>query len=457
MKINWKLLVAVVVIAGGATGATLNKGTWGHVVGLWRQLSQATSHAEEPAPDKSWLEERAKQAKTPWDRTLTLGADQIKAIGLETARVQGQTDPTVLQLFGITDYDPATVTLVRTQFDSRVDKVLVDLGTTVKEGDPLLELYSTDLADAKSNYEAAISQWIRDKKVLDYKTPLAENDTLPKKELIEIQNDEAQSRLKMKLAKDKLLVYGLTEAEIEDAKHEDGVQKARMKLRARADGIVVKRTAVQGNYYDSKDELMTIAPLDHLWVRGSVSELDAEKIEVGQTLKVIFPFSASDRAITSKVNYIDKAIDPETRSAKFRTTIANPQGRFKAGAFVHVQVQIPPRPGRTVIARAAMVSVDRSDYVFVRKPGKTHQYERRSILVAKEGNDIVIVAAPAEGHRNLMPGEDVVTTGSLILEQMYEDRTMAEGGLLASQTAREKLDHFRGSSVVIVNGPAQGR
>ena len=83
-----------------------------------------------------------------------------------------------MKLFGTTDYDPAKVTVVRTQFDSRVDKVLVDLGTTGQEGDPLLELFSTDLAEAKSNYEAAISQWARDKKVLDYKTPLAKDNNI---------------------------------------------------------------------------------------------------------------------------------------------------------------------------------------------------------------------------------------------------------------------------------------
>ena len=148
----------------------------------------------------------------------------------------------------------------------------------------------------------------------------------------------------MKLAKDKLLVYGLTEKEIEDAQNEDGVQKARMTLRSRADGIVIKRTVVQGNYYDSKDELMQIAPLDHLWVRGSVSELDADKVEVGQKIKVIFPYS--DRTIDDEVEYIDKAIDPETRAAKFRASIPNPEKRFKAGMFVRVLLEIPPKQGR---------------------------------------------------------------------------------------------------------------
>ncbi len=67
-----------------------------------------------------------------------------------------------------------------------------------------------------------------------------------------------------------------------------------MILRSRAQGVVVKRTVVKGNYYDSQDELMVIALLDHLDVRGNVSELDAEKIELGQKLKVVIPVLGSD-------------------------------------------------------------------------------------------------------------------------------------------------------------------
>ncbi len=53
-----------------------------------------------------------------------------------------------------------------------------------------------------------------------------------------------------------------------DAKTEDGVEKAKMILRSRAVGVVVLRNVVQGNYYNSADLLMTIAPFDHLWVQG---------------------------------------------------------------------------------------------------------------------------------------------------------------------------------------------
>ncbi len=449
MKINWKLPIVLVAIAGGATGVSLNKDARGHVLDVFRQLSHSTAHAEEES-DKSWLKEGATREKTLWDRTLTLSEEQIKKTGLAVAPVLAQTEPTILPLFGATDYVPANVTIVRTQFDNcRVNKVLVELGASVKKGDPLLELFSTDLAAAKSEYEMACSQWAHDKKVYDYKAPLAKEKTLAAKELIEVENDEQQSRLKMKLAKDKLLVYGLTEQEIMEAPKEDGDQKAKMILRSRGTGVVVKKTVVRENYYDSKDELLVITPLDEFWVQGNVSELDADQVQLGQTLKVIFPFSIAEREVTAKIGYIDKAIDPDTRSARFRATIQNPSGRVKAHAFVKVLVQIPPTEGCTVIPRTSMVSVDRTDYVFIRKPGKGNVFERRPIVTAKESNDVVIVAAPAAGHPEVKPGEQIVTTGSLILEQMYEDRLMAEGSLLVSQPGQERLDRFRQQEVVI--------
>ena len=446
MKISWKLTFSLAAMAGIGTWLTLDHRARVRVEDLWRKVSSSAAHADESRSSKVWFPESA--SKVPWDHTIVLGAGQSKGIGLRTVAVEQQTLPTLLRLSGITDYDPATLTVVRSQFDSRVDKVLVDLGSVVKPGDPLLELFSTDLAVAKNDYETAVSQHARDKKVLDYKAPLAETNAIPRKDLIEAQNDEAKSNLQMKLAKDKLLVFGLTEKEIADVPNEDGVRKAKMILRSRAAGIVIKRSVVRGNYYDSKDELMQIAPLEHLWVRGNVSELDADKVQVGQTLTVVFPYSSL--TIDAKVEYIDKAIDMDTRSAKFRAWIPNPEGRLKAGMFVRVLLEVSPKPGQTVIPRGAMVSVDRVDYVFAKQPGANDKFERRPIIVAKENNDFVVVSQPSPGNPELKPGDEVVATGSLILEQMYEDRVMVEGEFLSTQPELdEKVDPLNHHDVSI--------
>ena len=184
---------------------------------------------------------------------------------------------------------------------------------------------------------------------------------------------------------------------------------------------------------------MQIAPLDHLWVRGSVSELDADKVEVGQKLRVIFPYS--DAVIDDEVEYIDKAIDPETRSAKFRASIENPEKRFKAGMFVRVLLRDSPRSKAGRCCPAAPWSRSTaSTSSSSRRPARrnTQQFERRNILVSKETSDWVIVAEPSKDHAGLQPGEQVVTNGSLILEQMYEDRLTVEGEISQGPAPRRR-------------------
>ena len=97
--------------------------------------------------------------------------------------------------------------------------------------------------------------------------------------------------------------------------------------------------------------------------------------------------------------------------------------------FVRVLLEIPPIPGRTVIPRTSMVSVDRFDFVFVKKAGTTDRFRRKQIIVAKESNDEVVVGEPTKDHAGLKPGEEVVTNASLILEQMYEDLLADETGV----------------------------
>jgi cobalt-zinc-cadmium efflux system membrane fusion protein len=122
--------------------------------------------------------------------------------------------------------------------------------------------------------------------------------------------------------------------------------------------------------------------------------------------------------------------------------------------FVRVMLEIPPKPGQTVIPRGAMVSVDRVDYVFVKVPGTSDKFERRSIIVTKENNDFVLVSEPSHGNPGLKPGDEVVATGSLVLEQMYEDRVMVEGEFLSTQPELdEKLDPLNNHNVSILVRP----
>ena len=100
-----------------------------------------------------------------------------------------------------------------------------------------------------------------------------------------------------------------------------------------------------------------------------------------------------------------------------------------------------------------MVTVDRFDYVFIKKAGTADQFERRQIFTANEMNDVVIVAETSRDHPGLTPGQEVVTTGSLILEELYEEREMTEGGFLVSRDGESKVALRAQPAASIVTSP----
>src|SRR5262249_14428420 len=115
-------------------------------------------------------------------------------------------------------------------------------------------------------------------------------------------------------------------------------------------------------------------------------------------------------------------VSKDTRAVKIRASIPNPETKLKSDMLVTATLEIPPVPGQTLIPRLAMVAVNGRDYVFVQVAGDPDKYERRVSQVAKATADRVVVAD------GLKAGETVVSNGSLILAQLYEDMGIVESG-----------------------------
>jgi cobalt-zinc-cadmium efflux system membrane fusion protein len=369
---------------------------------------------------------------------VTLTEAEEDAIGLHAVPVRPQTDPLKLELPARTDYDPDTLTKIRPRFDTLVQKVHAALGQRVSKGDPLVELYSTDLAQAKNDYQTKYVQWQHDLNLYRVRRDLEKTKAITRQQLVDIENDEKKSRLDMLQAKEKLQVLGVPADEIDHLLDNLGDQvkdprqfgslaeKARMVLRSPVDGIVINRDVVPQNFYQITDVLMVIAPLDHLWVWINVYELDQDKVRKGQTLEIQFPYLK--QRIRGTVQYIAPEVSKDTRTVRVRASIPNREGRLKADMLVKAILDIAPIPGETRIPRMAMVTSNGDDFVFVRRPRPSSgsgpdKFERRRIEVGQENADYVVVQS------GLKTDETVVTNGSLILAQLYEDRKTTDTGL----------------------------
>jgi len=416
-----------------------------------------TDRLPEPAQEgyarlKEWVlpgAERAEQAEpessSPGTRAFRNGLvqiddDQIAAIALKTVVARPQTEPIKLHLTGRTAYDEHSLTRIQSRFDALVEGVLVDMGQRVRKGDPLVDLFSTELARAKNEFQTNYVQWRRDLRLLELREKLVKTGAISEQVFVDTQNDESKSRLGYYTSWENLRVLGVPDSEIEplianlgESASLEGIHnvadKAKMTLRSPVDGIVIERDAVAGNLYDNDDVMFVIAPLSHLWVMINVYERDQAKVAVGQRMEIHFPFL--EQTFPGAVEYVASQVSKDTRAIQVRASIPNPDHSLKADMLVQAVLDVPALEGQTAIPRIAQVVHNGENYVFVRKDpaeghgevdGKTKFFERRRIEVARENSDFVIVDSGLEA------GEEVVAGGSLILAQMYEDLQMVALG-----------------------------
>ncbi len=124
----------------------------------------------------------------------------------------------------------------------------------------------------------------------------------------ETKNHEMKSRREYEVARDKLLIYGLSESEVDQVDDEAGATKARVTLRGAGRRLRDRsRDVVPGNLYDDNDTLLVIAPLDRLWVWGHVFESDLDLVKLGQSWRSAFRSSntsSTARSSRSRTGWI---------------------------------------------------------------------------------------------------------------------------------------------------------
>ncbi len=429
-------------VAGAATGGAykvFGREKFLHGVELVKE--QIVGAPQGPIiPDKTLT-----KSTGPWNGLVKVTKKEQETIGFTIKPALEQTQPLSLELPGQTDYDLDTLNKIRPRFDNAlVEKVFVSAGQIVKKGEPLLELRSAELGLAKNECRTKFVQWDHDHKLLVAREPLAKDNRITQLMWTDTQNDEKKSRLDYYVSREKLATYGLTNEQIDlllvGLKDDNKIAEAAgknteditwMTLLSPIDGVVVNRDAVPGNFYDQINIMLTISPMDKLWVWGNVSESDLDKIHVGQKWDIMFQFSKEK--FQGQVESIANGVDLETRTLRIRASIPNPDKALRKGMLVRAYLQIPPTPGDTVIPRNALSVINGEYYAFVEKgkapaengdPGdEATLFERRKLEIEQENTNLVIV------KKGLTKGDLVVSNGSLILSQMYEDMSTVDSGL----------------------------
>jgi len=315
---------------------------------------------------------------------------------------------TVVRTTGTVDWDADHTTQAITQVNGPISKLLVDLGSRVTVGQPLLYVSSPDVAMAISTYKKARNREEYSKKTLERSKDLLEHKVIATKDLEAAEQDYNDSRAETENDLQALKIFGVTEQEITDAQHQGVAINPQLAVRSPIAGIVVQKLVTPGLVIQAgTTACFTISDNSTVWVQGHIYDRDLEAVRVGDAVEETD--SSFHRTFRGVIGYIEALIDPTTRTTSVRIVTKNPDGLLKKDMFVDAVIHT--RSGRTVITvptSAILRNDENLPFVYLEvSPGKFGQ--RLINLGAEQGDETEISSGLKEGER-------VVAQGSVFLQ-----------------------------------------
>ena len=353
----------------------------------------------------------------------------VQSSAIETEIVTQQTIAGVVPATGKILIPENGVAVIGPVNAGRIVRLYAGQGTRVRKGQKLADLESADIDQAEADYLKALSDYqnaVRssaaeiklaqesyDRNKLLYEQKITAGKNLQSAEHdLEVakaagENSVNGTKAALTAARRKLLILGLNNATI-DALAKKTDLAATFSLNSPIDGIVVERNATVGASVGTDANLFKIIDLSRVWIDADVFEKDLPRIKPGQEVRLkvtAFPEST----FSGRVILINSVLDPETRTVKVRTEVANPDGRLKPDMFANVQIITDVNRAAISIPQSAVLNDEGKTIVFV---ADGNGYKKRQVQAGIQNNDRVEIVD------GLSAGDRVVVKGNyLLLEQ----------------------------------------
>jgi cobalt-zinc-cadmium efflux system membrane fusion protein len=341
------------------------------------------------------------------DPEINLTADDLKKAQIHTARVLKRATQTTIRVPGIVKPDEYREVHVTPIADGIVRQVPVVLGDHVRTGQPLAVIFSSELAEAETQYLAYVAELDAEHKKLQRTQNLVRLGAASRQEEEEVTATHAAHEAHVRAALERLRLLGAGEHQIAALKEAEQID-SNVTVPAPIDGIVLARTANLGLVVNKAQELFTVADLSTIWIMASLNEKDFASVQVGSAARITAPAYAG-RVWSGRVTYIDPQVDPNTRTAQARIEVANPRESLRIQMYVDVEFTSQGVVG-TAVPEAAVQSIGDRQFVFLPIKDNEGSFAMRVVRLGPAANGYYAVLD------GLKPNDEVVTEGSFILK-----------------------------------------
>ena len=310
---------------------------------------------------------------------------------------------------GTVDWDADHTTQAITQVNGPISRILVDLGSKVRSGEPLLWVSSPDVVNALATYRKARNRVDLAKRVTDRSKGLLEHGAIATKDYEDTVADYNDAMTDVQNSLQPLKIFGITQREIDDAERQGEPVNTELAVRSPIEGTVVQKLVTPGLVIQAgQTACFLISKVNTVWVQGHVYDQDLPNVRLGDPVDETD--TSFNRRYRGTISFIGSLVDPDTRTTAVRIVTQNPEEFLKKDMYVNAVIHTGVRRNQLVLPVSAILRDEKNEpLVYVQQPGQPGRFAQRSVTLGpQQGNQVAVTSGIAEG-------EPVVTEGSLFL------------------------------------------
>lgn len=319
---------------------------------------------------------------------VSLTAEQATRIGVTYAVAELTPMSREVRTVGQVTFDERRVQAISPKIEGWVEQLHVNYtGQLVTAGQPLLTIYSPMLVQAQE--ELLLARRLGG-------------------EVADGTSEARQSAQDLLSSARRRLAYWDIPAGDVAAIERSGQVRRTMTLRAPVGGHVLEKNVVAGQRIMSGDALYRIADLSRVWVEGEVFEQDLPVVRVGQMVHADFQSLPNEHRM-GRITYVYPTLNPETRTARVRVELPNPDLALKPGMYATIRVEGTVRRQVLTVPRSAVLVTGERSLVFVRDTSGGRLVPRDVRLGVANDTRVEVLSG-------LRSGETVVASATFLID-----------------------------------------
>lgn len=297
---------------------------------------------------------------------------------VRTQQVEAKHAGTTVRLTGKVAVNEREERTLTAHFPGRIERLYANYtGRFISQGERLATLYSSELMQAQQELIQASAR------------------------------KESQPRM-YTAARERLKLFNLTESQINRIE-ESGQASATTDLYATRSGYLTQRAVSEGDYVNTGQTLFAIAGLSTVWVELDAYENQVGQIRAGNRAKIELP-ARPGTELTGQVEFMDPFVNPQTRTARARLTVSNPNNLLKPGMLVNA-ILTGEELHQVVVPETAILWTGKRSVVYVKKSQDNgFTFEFREIETGPRTTDGYMVLS------GLSEGEEIAVNGVFTID-----------------------------------------